>query len=49
MTYHNERAEATEHQTPENGGLVARGPVDVLARRGPESDGSHDVYVVICW
>ena len=48
MSYHNKRAEAAEHQTPENGGLVARGPVDVLARRGPESDGSHDVYVVIC-
>ena len=49
MSYHNKRAEAAEDQTPENGGLVARGPVDVLARRGPESDGSHDVYVVICW
>jgi hypothetical protein len=46
ISYHNERAEAAEDQTPENGGLVARGPVDVLARRGPESDGRHDVCVV---
>jgi hypothetical protein len=47
--YHNKRAAAAEDQTPENGGLVARGPVDVLARRGPESDRCHDVYVVVCW
>jgi hypothetical protein len=47
--YHNQRTAAAEHQTPENGGLVARSPVDVLARRGPESDGCHGVYVVMCW
>jgi hypothetical protein len=49
ISYHNQRTAAAEHQTPENGGLVARSPVDVLARRGPESDGCHFGYVVMCW
>ena len=41
LAYHNQRAEAANDQTPENGGLVARSPVDVLAGRGPEGDGRH--------
>ena len=49
LAYHNQRAEAANDQTPENGGLVARGPVDVLARRSPESDGCHSGYVVVFW
>jgi hypothetical protein len=49
ISYHNQRTAAAEHQTPENGGLVARSPVDVLARRGPESDGCHGGYVVREW
>lgn len=53
LAYHNQRAEAANDQTPENGGLVARSPVDVLAGRGPEGDGGHggicvcDVYWVV--
>ena len=41
LAYHNQRAEAANDQTPEDGGLVARGPVDVLAGRGPEGNGRH--------
>lgn len=41
LTYDNERTEAAEDQTPENGGLVACGPVDVLAGSCPEGDGRH--------
>lgn len=46
--YHNQRTAAAEHQTPENGGLVARSPVDVLAGRGPEGDGRHCDMCMCC-
>jgi len=41
LAYHNQRSKAANDQTPEDGGLVARGPVDVLAGCGPEGDGRH--------
>ena len=51
QAYHNQRAEAANDQTPENGGLVARSPVDVLAGRGPEGNRSHCGICVcdVCW
>ena len=51
LAYHNQRAEAANDQTPENGGLVARSPVDVLAGRGPEGDRGHCGICVcdVCW
>ena len=49
LAYHNQRAEAANDQTPENGGLVARSPVDVLAGRGPEGDRGHCVRCVVGW
>lgn len=41
FSYHNQRTAAADSQTPEDGRLVTCGPGDVLARRGPESDGRH--------
>jgi hypothetical protein len=41
LAYHNQRAEAANDQTPEDGGLVARGPVNVLAGGSPEGDRRH--------
>jgi hypothetical protein len=48
LAYHNQRAEAANDQTPEDGGLVARSPVDVLAGRGPEGDGRHCGMCMCC-
>jgi hypothetical protein len=48
LAYHNQRAEAANDQTPEDGGLVARSPVNILPGRGPEGDGRHCEICVWC-
>jgi hypothetical protein len=48
LAYHNQRTQAANAQSPKDGGLVTRSPVDVLAGRCPKGDGRHyEVYVCV--